>query len=50
MSLSSGPASFWKVWFLSFLLLAGGFSLVTHQAAKLYFIGFHIAVVILVVK
>uniref|UniRef100_A0A671G203 Ion transport domain-containing protein n=1 Tax=Rhinolophus ferrumequinum TaxID=59479 RepID=A0A671G203_RHIFE len=33
-----------------FLLLAGGFSLVTHQAAKLYFIGFHIVVVILVVN
>ncbi|XP_032958249.1 two pore calcium channel protein 1 [Rhinolophus ferrumequinum] len=31
-------------------ILAGGFSLVTHQAAKLYFIGFHIVVVILVVN
>lgn len=35
---------------LSLLLLAGGFALVTHQAAKLYFIGFHIVVVILIVK
>ncbi|KAF0876548.1 TPC1 protein, partial [Crocuta crocuta] len=32
------------------LLLAGGFALVTHQAAKLYFIGFHIVVVILIVN
>lgn len=32
------------------LLLAGGFALVTHQAAKLYFIGFHVVVVILIVK
>ncbi|XP_053746929.1 two pore calcium channel protein 1-like isoform X2 [Panthera pardus] len=31
-------------------LLAGGFALVTHQAAKLYFIGFHIVVVILIVN
>ncbi|XP_025782994.1 two pore calcium channel protein 1-like [Puma concolor] len=35
---------------LSLLLLAGGFALVTHQAAKLYFIGFHIVVVILIVN
>ncbi|KAM5253135.1 two pore channel protein 2-like isoform 2-T2 [Hipposideros larvatus] len=33
-----------------FLLLAGGFALVTHQVAKLYFIGFHVVVVILVVN
>ncbi|XP_023107666.1 two pore calcium channel protein 1-like isoform X3 [Felis catus] len=31
-------------------VLAGGFALVTHQAAKLYFIGFHIVVVILIVN
>ncbi|XP_045302873.1 two pore calcium channel protein 1-like isoform X1 [Leopardus geoffroyi] len=31
-------------------ILAGGFALVTHQAAKLYFIGFHIVVVILIVN
>uniref|UniRef100_A0A286XHN7 Ion transport domain-containing protein n=1 Tax=Cavia porcellus TaxID=10141 RepID=A0A286XHN7_CAVPO len=31
-------------------LLAGGFALVTHQAAKLYFILFHIVVVILIVN
>lgn len=41
---------FSKVWFLSLPLLAGGFALVTHQAAKLYFILFHIVVVILIVK
>ncbi|XP_053445659.1 two pore calcium channel protein 1-like isoform X2 [Nycticebus coucang] len=33
-----------------FLLLADGFALVTHQAAKLYFILFHIVVVILIVN
>ncbi|KAM9584811.1 LOW QUALITY PROTEIN: two pore channel protein 2-like [Trichechus inunguis] len=33
-----------------FLLVAGGFALVTHQAAKLYFIAFHIVVVILIVN
>uniref|UniRef100_A0A8I3N4L0 Two pore segment channel 3 n=2 Tax=Canis lupus familiaris TaxID=9615 RepID=A0A8I3N4L0_CANLF len=33
-----------------FALLAGGFALVTHQAAKLYFISFHIVVVILIVN
>uniref|UniRef100_A0A8C6FNY4 Ion transport domain-containing protein n=1 Tax=Moschus moschiferus TaxID=68415 RepID=A0A8C6FNY4_MOSMO len=33
-----------------FALLADGFALVTHQAAKLYFIGFHIVVVILIVN
>uniref|UniRef100_A0A2K6EKW5 Ion transport domain-containing protein n=1 Tax=Propithecus coquereli TaxID=379532 RepID=A0A2K6EKW5_PROCO len=32
------------------LLLADGFALVTHQAAKLYFILFHIVVVILIVN
>uniref|UniRef100_A0A2K5QJ75 Ion transport domain-containing protein n=1 Tax=Cebus imitator TaxID=2715852 RepID=A0A2K5QJ75_CEBIM len=37
-------------WFLNFLLLANGFALVTHQAAKLYFILFHIVVVILIVN
>ncbi|KAJ8787958.1 hypothetical protein J1605_005616 [Eschrichtius robustus] len=37
-------------WFLSFALLADGFALVTHQAAKLYFIGFHVVVVILIVN
>ncbi|KAM5253138.1 two pore channel protein 2-like isoform 5-T5 [Hipposideros larvatus] len=31
-------------------ILAGGFALVTHQVAKLYFIGFHVVVVILVVN
>ncbi|XP_036780023.2 two pore calcium channel protein 1-like isoform X2 [Manis pentadactyla] len=31
-------------------ILAGGFALVTHQAAKLYFIGFHVVVVILIVN
>ncbi|XP_040479113.1 two pore calcium channel protein 1-like isoform X1 [Ursus maritimus] len=31
-------------------VLAGGFALVTHQAAKLYFIGFHVVVVILIVN
>ncbi|XP_037383734.1 uncharacterized protein LOC119259205 [Talpa occidentalis] len=31
-------------------VLASGFALVTHQAAKLYFIGFHIVVVILIVN
>ncbi|XP_004844387.1 two pore calcium channel protein 2-like [Heterocephalus glaber] len=31
-------------------VLAGGFALVTHQAAKLYFILFHIVVVILIVN
>ncbi|XP_008590185.1 PREDICTED: two pore calcium channel protein 2-like [Galeopterus variegatus] len=31
-------------------ILAGGFALVTHQAAKLYFILFHIVVVILIVN
>ncbi|CAD7687488.1 unnamed protein product [Nyctereutes procyonoides] len=31
-------------------VLAGGFALVTHQAAKLYFISFHIVVVILIVN
>ncbi|XP_055257210.1 two pore channel protein 1-like [Moschus berezovskii] len=31
-------------------ILADGFALVTHQAAKLYFIGFHIVVVILIVN
>ncbi|XP_044628808.2 two pore channel protein 2-like [Equus asinus] len=31
-------------------VLAGGFALVTHQAAKLYFVGFHIVVVILIVN
>lgn len=36
--------------FLSFPLLADGFALVTHQASKLYFIGFHVVVVILIVK
>uniref|UniRef100_A0A8C5LHG5 Two pore calcium channel protein 2-like n=1 Tax=Jaculus jaculus TaxID=51337 RepID=A0A8C5LHG5_JACJA len=36
--------------FLNFPLLAGGFALVTHQAAKLYFILFHAVVVILVVN
>ncbi|GAB5569848.1 two pore calcium channel protein 1-like isoform X2 [Prionailurus iriomotensis] len=40
----------WHVDVLSLLLLAGGFALVTHQAAKLYFIGFHIVVVILIVN
>lgn len=50
-SWSSGdPWSFSKVWFLNFLLLPDGFALVTHQAAKLYFILFHIVVVILIVK
>eukprot|EP00069_Balaena_mysticetus_P013881 bmy_08327T0 len=34
----------------SFALLADGFALVTHQAAKLYFIGFHVVVVILIVN
>ncbi|XP_060043257.1 two pore calcium channel protein 1-like isoform X2 [Erinaceus europaeus] len=33
-----------------FTLLANGFALVTHQVAKLYFIGFHIVVVILIVN
>ncbi|KAF4016015.1 hypothetical protein G4228_008303 [Cervus hanglu yarkandensis] len=33
-----------------FALLADGFALVTHQAAKLYFIGFHVVVVILIVN
>ncbi|CAI9173911.1 unnamed protein product [Rangifer tarandus platyrhynchus] len=33
-----------------FALLADGFALVTRQAAKLYFIGFHIVVVILIVN
>ncbi|KAM5227801.1 two pore channel protein 2-like [Ctenodactylus gundi] len=33
-----------------FQLLAGGFALVTHKAAKLYFILFHIVVVILIVN
>ncbi|KAB1256904.1 Two pore calcium channel protein 1 [Camelus dromedarius] len=33
-----------------FILLANGFALVTHQVAKLYFIGFHIVVVILIVN
>lgn len=40
----------WKVGFLSFALIANGFALVTHQAAKLYFIVFHVVVVILIVK
>ncbi|XP_047601588.1 two pore calcium channel protein 1-like isoform X2 [Lutra lutra] len=31
-------------------ILAGGFALVTHQAAKLYFISFHVVVVILIVN
>ncbi|XP_035926872.1 two pore channel protein 2-like isoform X1 [Halichoerus grypus] len=31
-------------------VLAGGFALVTHQAAKLYFISFHVVVVILIVN
>uniref|UniRef100_A0A4W2CY06 Ion transport domain-containing protein n=1 Tax=Bos indicus x Bos taurus TaxID=30522 RepID=A0A4W2CY06_BOBOX len=31
-------------------ILADGFALVTHQAAKLYFIGFHVVVVILIVN
>ncbi|XP_006156692.1 two pore calcium channel protein 1-like [Tupaia chinensis] len=31
-------------------ILAGGFALVTHQAAKLYFILFHVVVVILIVN
>ncbi|XP_026984814.1 two pore calcium channel protein 2-like [Sagmatias obliquidens] len=31
-------------------VLADGFALVTHQASKLYFIGFHIVVVILIVN
>uniref|UniRef100_A0A8D2CPS5 Ion transport domain-containing protein n=1 Tax=Sciurus vulgaris TaxID=55149 RepID=A0A8D2CPS5_SCIVU len=31
-------------------LIAGGFALVTHQAAKLYFILFHVVVVILIVN
>ncbi|KAL0620150.1 Two pore calcium channel protein 1 [Plecturocebus cupreus] len=43
-------ASCGEVWFLNFLLLANGFALVTHQAAKLYFILFHIVVVILIVN
>uniref|UniRef100_A0A8C3YLG5 Ion transport domain-containing protein n=1 Tax=Catagonus wagneri TaxID=51154 RepID=A0A8C3YLG5_9CETA len=33
-----------------FALIASGFALVTHQAAKLYFIGFHVVVVILIVN
>uniref|UniRef100_A0A8C2P3K7 Ion transport domain-containing protein n=1 Tax=Capra hircus TaxID=9925 RepID=A0A8C2P3K7_CAPHI len=33
-----------------FALLADGFALVTRQAAKLYFIGFHVVVVILIVN
>uniref|UniRef100_A0A8C9CQT8 Ion transport domain-containing protein n=1 Tax=Phocoena sinus TaxID=42100 RepID=A0A8C9CQT8_PHOSS len=33
-----------------FPLLADGFALVTHQASKLYFIGFHVVVVILIVN
>ncbi|KAI4546766.1 hypothetical protein MG293_003321 [Ovis ammon polii] len=33
-----------------FALLADGFALATHQAAKLYFIGFHVVVVILIVN
>ncbi|XP_066863325.1 two pore channel protein 2-like isoform X2 [Kogia breviceps] len=31
-------------------ILADGFALVTHQAAKLYFVGFHVVVVILIVN
>ncbi|XP_045740485.1 uncharacterized protein LOC123851042 isoform X1 [Mirounga angustirostris] len=31
-------------------ILAGGFALVTHQAAKLYFLSFHVVVVILIVN
>ncbi|XP_049712963.1 two pore channel protein 1-like isoform X4 [Elephas maximus indicus] len=31
-------------------IIAGGFALVTHQAAKLYFIAFHVVVVILIVN
>ncbi|KAM6202375.1 two pore channel protein 2-like [Rhynchocyon petersi] len=33
-----------------FVLIAGGFALVTHQAAKLYFIVFYLVVVILIVN
>ncbi|KAM9156152.1 two pore channel protein 2-like [Pangshura tecta] len=38
----------WHV--LNFILLANGFALVTHQAAKLYFIAFHIVVVIMIIN
>lgn len=36
--------------YLDFVLLASGFALVTHEAAKLYFITFHIVVVIMIIK
>lgn len=39
-----------KAGFLSCALLADGFALVTHQAARLYFISFHVVVVILIIK
>lgn len=42
--------SFWKIQFLSFQLLAEGFTLMTHQVAKLYFISFYVIAIILVVK
>ncbi|EMP32656.1 Two pore calcium channel protein 1 [Chelonia mydas] len=35
---------------LNFILLANGFALVTHQAAKLYFIAFHVVVVIMIIN
>ncbi|CAM4554392.1 unnamed protein product [Caretta caretta] len=41
---------FLSVLVLNFILLANGFALVTHQAAKLYFIAFHVVVVIMIIN
>lgn len=35
---------------LNIVLLANGFALVTHESAKLFFIIFHIVVVIMIIK
>uniref|UniRef100_A0ACB8G9F8 Uncharacterized protein n=1 Tax=Sphaerodactylus townsendi TaxID=933632 RepID=A0ACB8G9F8_9SAUR len=40
----------WRRSNLNFVLIASGFALVTHQAAKLFFITFHIVVVIMIIN